>query len=313
MNEKLVVVVGGSNIDLKGYTHRRYIPRTSNPGTVKERIGGVARNIAETLGTLGVSTTLLTAVGDDHFGALILDSTNKNSLNLEHVISSEEYSTGQYLALHDDRGELIGAISNMEVTCKITPRYLKQHLDLLKQADVLVIDANPTKDAISYLLSIHRKVQREQLIIADPVSVAKSEKLTGYLDEIDIITPNIDEIKSLFGLTLNQKLDIERLQAKLKDRFDQKALDNCLVVTDGRKGSFIVNQEGVEFHPAIPVAEEKIIGTTGAGDSLTGGLIYGLINGEDVGGAIELGLKAAAASIQTQRTVAFDLHTVTRD
>ena len=72
-----VLVIGAMAVDAKGKPNRSLVPGTSTPGTVRLSIGGVARNIAENLVRLGLHTVLLSAVGDDPIGHLLLDAVDQ--------------------------------------------------------------------------------------------------------------------------------------------------------------------------------------------------------------------------------------------
>jgi pseudouridine kinase len=58
-----VIVVGAANVDTKGRLRKALVPGTSNPSDVRISVGGVGRNIAESLAQPGVHITLLSAVG----------------------------------------------------------------------------------------------------------------------------------------------------------------------------------------------------------------------------------------------------------
>jgi pseudouridine kinase len=58
-----VIVVGAANVDTKGRPGKALAPGTSNPSDLRISVGGVGRNIAESLARLGVHITLLSAVG----------------------------------------------------------------------------------------------------------------------------------------------------------------------------------------------------------------------------------------------------------
>ena len=71
-NTPFVAVIGGANIDIHGKSNDTLQERDSNPGQVHTSAGGVARNIAENLARLGVDCRLITAVGKDHHGQMLL-------------------------------------------------------------------------------------------------------------------------------------------------------------------------------------------------------------------------------------------------
>ncbi|MEI8181049.1 PfkB family carbohydrate kinase, partial [Aestuariivirga sp.] len=63
-----VIVIGGANVDIKGRSRGSFVAGTSNPGEVTVSAGGVGRNIAENLARLGISVSLVTALGQDANG-----------------------------------------------------------------------------------------------------------------------------------------------------------------------------------------------------------------------------------------------------
>lgn len=77
-----VVVIGGTNIDLQGFPRKKLIMKDSNIGSVKISLGGVGRNIAENLTRLGFYTKLISIIGDDVYGNLIMEKSREIGLDL---------------------------------------------------------------------------------------------------------------------------------------------------------------------------------------------------------------------------------------
>ena len=100
------VVIGGANIDIKGKSYGELVGITSNPGKVSMALGRVGRNIAHNLALLGVPVTFLSVVGDDEWGRKILGETGDAGVDMEHVKISRKNSTGIYLAILDENGEM---------------------------------------------------------------------------------------------------------------------------------------------------------------------------------------------------------------
>jgi pseudouridine kinase len=57
----------------------------------------------------------------------------------------------------------------------------------------------------------------------------------------------------------------------------------------------------------VPALDRDVVDLTGAGAALTGGVLFGLLNGFQVGEAMRLGISAAALTIQVSETVYPDL------
>ncbi|CAH2099881.1 unnamed protein product [Euphydryas editha] len=117
--------------------------------------GGVARNIAEALWRLrNGRTRLLTAIGDDSDGqylqniapGLILDGC---------VIKNER--TAIYAAIFDKKGECVLGLGDMDVHNQITVDLVKRHIDVLKNAPLVVIDGNLPLTTMDYILKLCNK------------------------------------------------------------------------------------------------------------------------------------------------------------
>ncbi|MCK9906799.1 PfkB family carbohydrate kinase, partial [Frankia sp. Cpl3] len=63
--EALLTCIGGANLDRKARSKEKVRLHSSNPVSISESCGGVARNVAENLGRLGCNTSLITCVGED--------------------------------------------------------------------------------------------------------------------------------------------------------------------------------------------------------------------------------------------------------
>ncbi len=124
-----ITVIGGANIDIQGAPPvNKIIPKDSNPGIIKSSLGGVGRNIAENCARLGLQTKLITAVGDDKEGMLILKEAKALGIDTADVSVRTDYGTSTYLFVLDEEGELLVAIADMAITSTINEVYIKELL-----------------------------------------------------------------------------------------------------------------------------------------------------------------------------------------
>ncbi len=70
--QEYCVVVGTINMDIRGMADIRYPQSASHPGTIHCSAGGVGRNIAHNLALLGRDVHLLSVIGDDFYGEMLL-------------------------------------------------------------------------------------------------------------------------------------------------------------------------------------------------------------------------------------------------
>ncbi|MBI4759327.1 MAG: carbohydrate kinase family protein [Chloroflexi bacterium] len=288
-----VVVVGAASIDIKGKARFGLVPATSNPGEIKISAGGVARNVAENLARLGVPTALLTAVGDDAFGRQIVEHTAAHGVDMSHVLFSRDFRSAAYLAVLNEAGSMAVSIDDMQVAQAITPRYISQHRDLIKHARMMVLDANLPVPTLTVILKVARKANVPVCI--DPVSIALSARVKRRLREYSIITPNASEAEILCGM---------RVQSVPEATLAAQKLVACglkiVIITLAEEGLFYATPNGSGHIPAIKC---EVVDATGAGDALTAGVVYGLVNGLPVDEAMRLGVSAATITLLSTETV----------
>jgi len=275
-----LLVIGGANVDVKAKTLATHIPRTSNPGAVSIKAGGVARNIAHNLARLNVDTTLLSVIGNDAFGEMLLRETSKAGVNTSHIIRTNQ-ATGSYIAVLDEQGELITAVSDMELLSFLTPDTITKNKDLIMANKHIVCDCNASEETLNKL----GLFAADRLII-EPVSVAKSQKLRNLLahHKIYLATPNLDQIEALTGT--------REIPAAAKT-LHKMGLQN-IVIHAGEQGAYVSDGKEITH---IPSQAKTIVDVTGAGDAATAGLISGLIKNLPLAKAAIIGQEMAAKVI----------------
>jgi pseudouridine kinase len=291
-----VLVVGAMAADAKGQPRHELVPGRSTPGTVHFAIGGVGRNIAETLARLGVQTTLLSAIGDDPIGHILLESTARSGVNTAHVVTSTHHRTAGYIAILDRNGAPAYALDDMAVIQEVTPGLVYRHRRLVRDADMIVLDANLSPKTIVSVLDLAKKYQRP--VCVDPTSAVLAPRFIPHLADILLMTPNASEAEALTGLDLGQT-DVHTLAAALMGSGVEIA-----IITLAELGLYYVTSDE---SGRVPALERDIVDLTGAGAALTAGVVFGLLNGFEIGEAMRLGISAAALTIQVPETVHADL------
>ena len=314
--EKKVVVVGGANLDIKGYSPN-YIKGSSSPGWIEESSGGVGRNIAEDLALLGQEVVLLTTISSDHFGQKLKEETKDVGVDISHfkITSAQEYKTGVYLAHLDQNGDLIGAVNDMRILKEIDCNYLQEKRKIIETSAMLIFDTNLEQSTINFLVELCS--EKKMTKIADAVSVEKALKLKGKLESLDYLRGNLDEIEVAMDIVKieetekAQKLEIVDRIDRIKNYYEKNQYLPELVISAGKDGAYYISrQDGkvkLKHFNAVEINSEEIVETTGAGDALTAGLAAGIMNKYSVAEAIELGIKASALTVKSELTCNPDL------
>ena len=200
--------------------------------------------------------------------------------------------TGAYVAVLDEKGELVSAVNDMRILKNLKPDYVKSHNAALQKAKFIVVDCNVRSDLLEFL-ALHYS---EKLIV-EPVSVAKSQKLRTLLDkhEVFIATPNRDQLRAL-----TDRDDIDQACQDLHER----GLHN-LVVHLGREGALISSGKGMK--QISRATHSQVSDVTGAGDAAVAGLVYGLSQGYDISKSAQYGQAAASLVLSSTSSTAVGL------
>lgn len=289
-----VVVIGGANVDVKGRSLSGLMAGTSNPGTVTATAGGVARNIAATLARLGIETALMAHVGADGPGEVVRASCAAAGVD-GRLIGTCDAATGIYLAILDERGELVAAISDMRAAEAMTVAHLEAHAAALQAASMLVADCNIPAESLAWL-SAFAAAQGKMLVI-EPVSVPKAMKLSMFArtQPVFAITPNLQQLRAL-----TETDDTRQAIASLHGMGFANVIVHC-----GRDGAIV--SDGRVPPQRIPSLAEDVADVTGAGDAAVAGLVLGLVEGRPLPDAARLGQASAAIKLGSRNSAAEDV------
>lgn len=292
-----VLVIGAAAIDTKGVAGEELVPAQMNPGRIRVHRGGVGRNIAENLSRLGIHTRLITSVGDDLSGRNILSHARESGIDVEHVLVAGDRDTGAYVAVYDSARQIFIAMYDMGIMNLITPRYLYDRRRLFSESALVVIDANLPARTIEMVFKLAR--QYDVPVCADPTSNALAPKLKPHLTDLYMVTPDIGEAEILADTKITERMGAMEAAKRLVTLGVDLAL-----VTQAERGVCYATQQVTGHMPAI---ETEVVDLTGAGDSMTAAVVFGLLEGFDVDEAIHLGISAGSLTIQCRETVCPDL------
>lgn len=197
-----VAVVGGVNMDIGAVSAGKLVARDSNPGHVTTSLGGVGRNIAHNLCLLGQQTAMVTVMGDDDFGRRVQENARDIGLDLSASAVLPDCRTGTYLYICGPDGDMALAVNDMAIYDRMTPDFLRQRLDFINGADLVVLETNLPEDSIRWLCDNCRAP-----ILADPVSTIKAEKLRPVLGKLAALKPNRLEAELLSGMSIRTPED----------------------------------------------------------------------------------------------------------
>lgn len=286
-----VLVIGGSNVDITGFPKNVLRLEDSNPGSVKMSLGGVGRNIGENLARLDISTKMMTAIGKDVYGQKIIEESRRIDLDMSQALMLENASTSIYLSIMDEEGDMKLALSDMDIAERIDTDYINKNAKLIRNASVVVVDANLNQSALEYLFSNFKDVD----FFVDTVSAAKSMKLKNLLSYVHTIKPNRIETEALTGIKVESEADAH----KAIDVFLEQGVQQVFVSL-GQEGVVYGSAEHREIFKPKPI---KMINATGAGDAFMAALVYSWINKFEPKKTLAFASCASALAISCEATI----------
>ncbi len=287
-----VAVIGGANIDIHGKSSKALRQKDSNPGAVHTSAGGVARNIAENLARLGVDCRLVSAIGNDHHGQMLMRLSRDAGIDMQYVHEIASAPTSTYLSVLDDTGDMQVAIADMRIIDQLSAERLRPQQAMLQQSSLLILDTNLPDDALAWLTGTFAA----NTIFADTVSTSKALRIKAYLSSIHTLKTGTLEAEALTGLEARTKPQLRKLARRLHDAGVERVF-----ITRGDKGVFYStgNAQGVQ---KMTHAKGEVLNAGGAGDAFLAGLAYAWLENWPLSKTVQFALAAADITLSHPAT-----------
>lgn len=155
---------------------------------------------------------MVTVMGDDDFGRRVQENAKDIGLDLSAGAVLPDCRTGTYLYICGPDGDMALAVNDMAIYDRMTPDFLRQRLDFINGADLVVLETNLPEESIRWLCD-----NCKAPILADPVSTIKAEKLRPVLGKLAALKPNRLEAELLSSMSIRTREDAAQAARKLLD------------------------------------------------------------------------------------------------
>ncbi|NOZ92955.1 MAG: hypothetical protein GXO59_06805 [Dictyoglomi bacterium] len=262
-----ILVIGGSNIDIKGRSSVPPVLGNSNPGEVYITPGGVGRNITSTLATLGAVVSLITSFSTDEWGLTIRASLDKQDVDVYVV---DKGYTGTYVGVLDNHGKTIIGVAGKNPAYEITWDDIK---DFITDASIWVFDTNLSPELVEKI--VMEAQERHVFSVLVPASPKKLEPVVHVVEKVNMAVLNKDEVELIRDM-------------RPKDILIGTSHSSISIWHRGQ----ITN---VHFAPVHDYVDD-----TGAGDTFTAAVIYHhLLMGMDLVESVKVALDYARMSLES--------------
>ena len=268
-NDLNVLVIGDVMVDFYLFGEvNRISPEAPVPVVEvlkKEARPGGAANVALNLLALGANPLLLTMIGRDATGAMLLNMLNAKGVKTNHVLQHKGRVTTLKTRIFDEDKQVV--------------RFDEEEVDDVEEAqeNLLIKEfkkalANHKIDIIilqDYNKGVLTKYFIKQILLLAtkngiPVSVDPKERNFMEYQAIDLFKPNLRELSEAIGYRINPKsLDSLRSGA---EELRRKTRFKNLMVTLGANGIFCFTKDGQSF--IVPARSIKAADVSGAGDTV---------------------------------------------
>lgn len=297
--ENHIAVIGGINIDIKGVADSASTEADSHQGQVHFAPGGVARNIAQNLSQLGHNVLLFGFTGDDEPGRWITEATAGAGVDVSNVVADGSVRTSAYISVTGKSRELLYAVNDTQATAGlVTGEYILQNAGKLKNARMIVADANLNEDALNEIIRIANS--NSVPLFLDAVSAGKAGRLTDLKGKIDFLSVNRAEFRSIFGEEMILRDGKVTGAEKLVDKFS-------VIIRKRDKDGVDLITTGSGEAESFTALNAEVAEPNGAGDAFNAGFIHSYLSRnsgeENLRDAVRCGMCASLFALASRDSV----------
>ncbi len=255
-----------------------------------KKIGGAPANFAYHVSQFGLSSCVVSAIGDDPLGKEIIDNFTEKGLN--HLITTVPYPTGTVLVDIDQAG-----IPQYEIKENVAWDNIPYtaHLETLAEKTKAVCFGSLAQRNVVSRSTINRFLeivaQNDDNLIVFDVNLRQGfynkEILCNSMKRCNILKINDEELVTVSRMFGYPGIDLQDKCWILLGKYNLK----MLILTCGINGSYVFTPGNVSFQPTPKV---EVADTVGAGDSFTAAFIASILKGKNVPEAHSLAVQTSA-------------------
>tara|TARA_R110001583_G_scaffold78892_4_gene213590 strand:- start:150 stop:1034 length:885 start_codon:yes stop_codon:yes gene_type:complete len=258
-----------------------------------KKIGGAPLNVALRLQSFNNDVAMISSVGDDKRGKMLLDYMVENGVNTNHVQINNKFKTGKVKVMLDEKGSASYDINFPRAWDNIGID--KKAIDLVKKANAFVFGSLVARNDVSkntlFQLLEHANYKIFDLNLRPPYYT--KAVLIHLMNKADFIKFNDDELYEVSGYLGSKYRSMEQNIRYIA----QKTNTKHICVTKGHHGAVLLYNDTFYYNSGYLI---KVLDTVGAGDSFLGSLISQLLNDVNPQKAIDFACAVGALVAQSE-------------
>ncbi|MBQ4251701.1 MAG: carbohydrate kinase family protein [Erysipelotrichaceae bacterium] len=291
-----IVVFGATFVDVKGYPDSQYIPAGRNVGRIVQVHGGVARNVVEDIGNIGLKPAFVTVLDNSGISTDVINKLKRHGVETGYIVRTED-GLGTWLAVFDNNGDVVASISkrpNLDAIGKVLDEFGDE---IIGSCDSVVVEIDMEPELLNKIFGFAARHGKKVYSVVSNMSLAMERR--DLIRQSGCLVCNDQEAEMLFSEEFGD-ISVEEMSEKVAQKVRLAQLEK-LVVTLGDRGAVYADNTG--DHGFVAPQKVDVIDTTGAGDSFFAGVAVGLTYGKTLRESCIIGTRLASAVIATKENV----------
>ncbi|GGA83881.1 fructokinase [Flavobacterium palustre] len=238
-----------------------------------KKIGGAPLNVALRMNSLGVSSTIISKIGNDENGQDIVKYIEDHNMSSDAIQVDSDYMSGVVHVMINDKGNASYDIHYPSSWDKIVPT--KEMDKKVSEADAFVFGSLICRDEVSRstLYGLLEKAKYKILDANLRAPYYTTEVLIELMSKADFIKLNDEELYEI-----SQKLESPYNSFEQNIKFiAERTNTKQICVTKGAFGAVLYYNDKFYYNSGYFI---KVVDTVGAGDSFLATLILRLMKGK---------------------------------
>ena len=287
-----ILCVGEVLVDFIGHQNNVLINETRD---YHRYLGGSPANVAMNCKRLGLSSTLVSSVGNDGFGEYIFKRLEEIGINTSNVKKLENKSTSVIFVSKSNGTPDFIPYRNAD--CDISENQITT--EMLSQTKIFhttcfALSKNPAQTTI---LKKAEEAHKKGCKLSIDVNYAK--ELWDTKEEALQVIKKYCQFNPLIKISEDDMLRLFEKQLPHKEIFEffHNLGVETVCLTLGSKGVKL-SQKGKNMIQLPAIKIEKVMDTTGAGDAFWSGFLFAYIKAKTIEECLQIALKLAALKLQ---------------
>lgn len=287
-----ILCVGEVLVDFIGHQNNVLINETRD---YHRYLGGSPANVAMNCKRLGLSSILVSTVGNDGFGEYIFKRLEEIGINTSNVKTLENKSTSVIFVSKSNGTPDFIPYRNAD--CDISENQITT--EILSQTNIFhttcfALSKNPAQTTI---LKKAEEAYKKGCKLSIDINYAK--ELWDTKEEALQVIKKYCQFNPLIKISEDDMLRLFETALPHQEIFDffHKLGVETVCLTLGSKGVKL-SQKGKKLIELPAIKIEKVMDTTGAGDAFWSGFLFAYINEKSIEACLKIALKLAALKLQ---------------